>query len=92
MTCNLVESEAIKHLESLYPELVKSGKITFASINLEEASSKAIAEKCKATGQSLLVISGDKRADLTQTGFMYARSQPERYKNEIKSAVDSMIK
>ena len=92
MTCNAVESEAIKHLESLYPELVKSGKITFASINLEEASSKAIAEKCKATGQSLLVISGDKRADLTQTGFMYARSQPERFKNEIKSAVDSMIK
>lgn len=92
VTCNMVESEAIKHLDSLYPELVKSGKITFVSINLEDASNKAIAEKCKATGQSLLVVSGDKRVDLTQAGFMYARSQPEKYKTEIKSAVDSMIK
>jgi hypothetical protein len=39
-----------------------------------------------------LVISGEKRVDLTQAGFMYARSQPEKYKTEIKSAVDSMIK
>lgn len=92
VTCNTVESEAKKHLETLYPELVKDGKITFASINLEEANSKAIAEKCKATGQSLLVISGDKRADLTQSAFMYARSQPDRFKNEIKSAIDPMIK
>jgi hypothetical protein len=92
LTCNTVESEAKKHLETLYPELVKNGKITFASINLEEAESKAIADRSGATGQSLLVVSGDKRADLTRSGFMFARSQPERFKTEIKSAIDPMIK
>lgn len=92
VTCNTVESETKKHLETLYPELVKNGKISFTSINLEEASSKAIAEKCGATGQSLLVVSGNKKTDLTQAGFMYARSQPDKLKAEIKSAIDPLVK
>ncbi|NCA80428.1 MAG: hypothetical protein EOM76_09650 [Sphingobacteriia bacterium] len=92
ITCNAVESETKKHLETLYPELVKNGKISFTSINLEEASSKAIAEKCGATGQSLLVVSGNKKTDLTQAGFMYARSQPDKLKAEIKLTIDPLIK
>lgn len=92
VTCNTVESETKKHLETLYPELVKNGKISFTSINLEEASSKAIAEKCGATGQSLLIVSGNKKADLTQVGFMYARSQPEKLKAELKSTIDPLVK
>lgn len=92
VTCNTVESETKKHLETLYPELVKNGKISFTSINLEEASSKAIAEKCGATGQSLLIITGNKKTDLTQAGFMYARSQPEKLKAQIKSTIDPLVK
>ncbi|MDD2284582.1 MAG: nitrophenyl compound nitroreductase subunit ArsF family protein [Paludibacter sp.] len=92
VTCNTVESETKKHLEVLYPELVKNGKITFTSVNLEEAGSKAIAEKCGATGQSLLVVSGNKKTDLTQAGFMYARSQPEKLKAEIKLTLDPLVK
>ena len=92
VTCNTVESEAKKHVEALYPELVKHGKITFSSINLEDAGSKTIAERCGVSGQSLVVVSGNQKADITQSGFMYARSQPERFKNEIKSAIDRMIK
>jgi hypothetical protein len=92
VTCNTVESETKKHLETLYPELVKNGKISFTSINLEEASSKAIAEKCGATGQSLLIVSGNKKTDLTQAGFMYARSQPEKLKAQIKSTIDPLVK
>lgn len=92
VTCNAVESEAIKHLQALYPEHVKKGTIKFTSVNLEEASSKAIAEKCKVSGQSLLIVSGDSRTDLTQSGFMNARSQPEKFKKDIQSAIDPLIK
>lgn len=91
MTCNTVESETIKSLESLYPVEVKEGKIKFISINLDDDSSKPIAEKCKISGQGLVVMSGDKRKDLTSQGFMYAVRQPERLKKEIKSAVDPML-
>ena len=51
-----------------------------------------MAEKCKAEGQSLLIISGNKRLDLTDTGFMYAKSNPEKLKTELKKAIDPLLK
>ncbi|MFA7142355.1 MAG: nitrophenyl compound nitroreductase subunit ArsF family protein [Candidatus Paceibacterota bacterium] len=92
VTCNAVETETRKALETLYPEMVKNGKVAFTSVNLDEAGSKSVAEKCKASGQSLLVISGNKRTDLTNSGFMYARSQPDKLKAEIKTTIDPLIK
>lgn len=91
MTCNAVEVEAKKAVQSLYPALVKSGKITFKAINLDEASSKAAAEKCAVEGQSLLVISGANRLDLTSQGFMYAVNNPEKLKAELKKTIDPLL-
>jgi len=92
MTCNAVEAESKKAIEALYPALVKSGKISFKGLNLDDESSKSLAKKCGAEGQSLLVMSGNKRIDLTSQGFMYARSNPEKLKAELKNAIDPMIK
>jgi len=92
ITCNAVETESKKAIEELYPEQVKSGKITFKGYNLDEASSAAIAKKCGAEGQSLLVIKGTKKTDLTSQGFMYARSNPEKWKAELKKTIDPLIK
>lgn len=91
MTCNAVEVEAKKALESLYPAQVKSGMITFKSVNLDEASSKTAAEKCAAEGQSLLVMSGGSRVDLTSQGFMYAVSNPDKLRAELKKAIDLLL-
>jgi hypothetical protein len=91
MTCNAVETEAKKAVEALYPAQVKSGKITFTAINLDEPSSKTSAEKCGAEGQSLLVLSGGNRIDLTSQGFMYAVNSPEKLKAELKKAIDPLI-
>ena len=92
MTCNAVEAESKKAIEALYPALVKSGKISFTGLNLDDESSKSLAKKCGAEGQSLLVMNGNKRIDLTSQGFMYARSNPEKLKAELKNAIDPMIK
>jgi len=91
ITCQAVEAESNKSVVELYPELVKKGQVTFTSINLDEDSSKGIAEKCKASGQSLLVISGNKRVDLTSKGFMYAKNSPEKLKEEIESTINKML-
>ena len=90
-TCMAVESESKKAVEALYPEQVKSGMVTFASINLDDKSSKAAARKCKASGQSLLVVSGSKRADLTSKGFMYAKSNPEKLKEALGKAIGEVL-
>lgn len=91
-TCQAVEKESENAIATLYPVQYKSGKITLKSINLDEDGSKAIAEKCKADGQSLLVISGNKRFDITDKAFMYARTSPEKLKKELKKTIDPLIK
>lgn len=91
MTCNAVEVESKKAVTALYPKLVKSGKISFKAINLDDASSKTAAEKCGVEGQSLLIIGGGKRIDLTSQGFMYAINNTEKLKAELKKAIDPLI-
>lgn len=91
MTCNAVEVESKKAVSALYPNLVKAGKITFKAINLDDASSKPAAEKCGVEGQSLLVIGGGKRIDLTSQGFMYAVSNTAKLKAELKKAIDPLL-
>ncbi len=92
VTCQAVETETKNAIASLYPAELKSGKITFRSLNLDEKENLAMAEKCKADGQSLLIISGNNRIDLTDTGFMYAKSKPEKLKSELKKTIDSLLK
>ncbi len=91
MTCNAVESVTKESLEAMYSKLLKSGKITFKSINLDNATNTSLAEKCGAEGQSLLVIGGEKRIDLTTIGFINAVSNPEKLKAELKKAIDPLI-
>jgi len=92
VTCQAVEAESKKAIEALYSAQMKAGKITFASVNLDDTKSEALAERCKVEGQALLVISGAKRVDLTDQGFMYARSKPEKLKVELKRVIDPMLK
>lgn len=92
VTCQAVEAESQKIISTLYPKEMKEGKIEFIGVNLDKKNSKTIARKCKAEGQSLLVISGNKRIDLTEEGFMYAKTKPEKLKAELKKVIDPLLK
>ena len=87
VTCKAVEAEAKKNLEALY-----GTKVSFQSINLEEDANKAIVAKLKIEGQTLLLVKGDTRINLTNEGFLYARNNPEKFKTIIKEKVDGLLK
>lgn len=91
ITCNAVEDVTKKTLAELYPEQQKKHTIVFASVNLDDATSKAVAEKCQAEGQGLILLANGKRIDLTDKGFMYAKSKPEKLKEELKKAIDTLL-
>lgn len=91
-TCLAVEEETRNSLNALYPELVKKGQIVFQSINLEEKAGEALADKLKVAGQSLIIVDGAKITDLTEKGFLYAKSEPAKLKAEIKKAIDPIVK
>ena len=90
-TCLSVEENAKKAVESLYADKVKKGEYSFKGINLDDDGSKSIAEKLGIGGQTLLVVSGNKKIDITDKGFMNAHDL-EKMKEEIKKAVELALK
>lgn len=92
VTCQAVETVSADAVHELYAEEIKEGKVVFRSLNIEDKATEEDAVRAKATGQCLLVISGDTRIDLTSEGFMYARNKPEKLREEIKKAIDPLLK
>ena len=90
-TCRTVENVTRSILEESYPEDMKTGAIAFISINLEEDDNKSLAEKYEVSGQTLLFVSGSRTVNLTNKGFMYARSNPDKLKEDIKKTVDDLL-
>ena len=92
VTCKTVEAEARKNVEMLYADQVKSGKISFTALNLEEATGKSMGEKLGVNSQTLLIVKGDQKINITNEGFLYAVSQPLKFTEVMKSKIDPLIK
>ena len=92
ITCKTVEAEARKNVEMLYADQVKSGKISFTALNLEEATGKAVGEKLGVNSQTLLIVKGDQKINITNEGFLYAVSQPQKFTEVMKSKIDPLFK
>lgn len=92
VTCRTVEAEARKNIEMLYADQVKAGKISFTALNLEEASGKSMGEKLGVNSQTLLIVKGDQKINITNEGFLYAVSQPQKFTEVMKSKIDPLIK
>jgi hypothetical protein len=88
-TCQAVETVTEETLNESYPGEIKSGKITFQSLNIEDDENRALAKSLNISGQALLLVKGDKIKELTNEAFMYARSNPEKLKIEIQQFIDS---
>lgn len=86
MTCKTVEAEAKTDLKELYGD-----KVSFQALNLEDKATQEIAKKLKVSGQTLLVVKNDKQVYLTNEGFLYAVTNPEKFKTIIKEKVDPLV-
>lgn len=91
-TCNAVEEVTKSALNEFYPTQVKSGFITFQSLNIEEKAGETIAKKLKVEGQTLLFVKGTAQINLTDEAFLNARSNPDKFKAKIKEKLDPWMK
>lgn len=92
VTCKTVEAEARKNIEVLYPEQARSGKISFTALNLDEATGKSIGDRLGVNSQTLLIVHGDQKINITNEGFLYAVSQPQKFAEVMKSKIDPLLK
>lgn len=91
VTCRTIEADTKKNLETLYPEQVRTGLLTFQSLNLDEEPSRVIAKQLGVTGQTLLLVKGSQKINLTSEGFLYAVSNPDKFKQIINEKVEFLL-
>ena len=89
-TCLAVEENARNAVAALYPNEVRTGEYSFTSLNLDDAITKEIADKLNVGGQSLMVVHGDKKIDITSSAWLAAHD-PDKMKAEIKSGIDKIL-
>ncbi len=89
-TCLAVEENARKTVEEMFPNEVRAGDYSFESLNLEEAGTREVADKLAMGGQSLVIVHGNKKIDITGAAWLAAHD-PEKMKAEIKSGVDKVL-
>ncbi len=86
VTCKAVEDVSKEAIVELYGET-----ISFTGYNLDEQAGKDKGEDLSISGQTLLIVSGDTKINITNEGFMYARSNPEKLKQIISEKVNSLL-
>jgi len=86
-TCIAVEEETKKAVAELY-----GGKVSFASYDLDEAEGQKKGEAVGVSGQTLVIVNGKNKIDLTNEGFMYAKTNPEELKKILKEKIDPLLK
>jgi hypothetical protein len=90
-TCNAVEDETLMALELFYKENIEAGTIEFTSLNLEEEEGEALAQTLKISGQTLLLVKGETQVNLTNDGFMNARTNPSKFHEILRTQIDNLL-
>lgn len=85
-TCNAVESVSKNAVAELYGD-----KVIFAEYNLDEEAGETKGKELEVSGQTLLIVAGDTKINITNEGFMNARSNPEKLKAIIKEKIDPLL-
>ena len=85
VTCKSVEDVTKNALAELYGD-----NVTFANYNLDEPAGEAKGKEIGVSGQTLLIVNGDTKINITNEGFMNARN-PDNLKAIIKDKVDPLL-
>jgi len=84
-TCKAVESvteEAVQEMDNK--------NVSFTALNVEKTEGEKKAKELGISGQTLLIAGGDKKFNITQEGFLHARSNPEKLKKIIQEKIKSL--
>jgi hypothetical protein len=85
-TCNAVEEVSRTAIEEMYGD-----NVSFAAYNLDEDEGAAKAGQVEISGQTLIVVSGKSKFDITNPGFLNARTNPDKLKQIIKETIDPLL-
>ncbi|MBU2939902.1 thioredoxin [Lacinutrix sp. C3R15] len=95
MTCKAIEANTKYTLDTYFSNELKTDKISFQVINVDEQANEKIAEKFEASGTALYmnVIKNGKenKIDLTEFAFMEGNDQ-KAFSEALKNKIDTQLK
>jgi hypothetical protein len=74
-----------------YKDQMTAGTMEFTSVNLEDDKGKEMAKLLSVSGQTLLITRGDTHVNLTNEGFMNARTNPTKFHEILKTQIDKLL-
>ena len=90
MTCNAIEYT----LDTYFSNDLKTGKITFQTVNVDEEQNESLAEKFEAAGTALIlnvIKNGEEsKIDLTEFAFMNGNNK-EVFSKALKAKIDTAL-
>ena len=91
VTCETVEDNTKLAIDNINKERAGGDAIIYHVLNLDDAATKALADKFKVGGQSLIVTTGEKKVDITGNAFINAKN-PVKIEEEISKATNKLLK
>ena len=95
MTCNAIEENTKYTLDTYFQKEMLDHKITFQTVNVDEAENEEMAIKFEAAGTALflnVIKDGkEKHIDLTDFAFMNGNDQTV-FSKELKALIDTELK
>lgn len=85
-TCTAIENVSKEAITETNNE-----KISFIDYNLDEEAGKAKGNELGISGQTLIIVAGDTKINLTNEAFLNARTKPEVLKSIIKEKIESLL-
>jgi len=85
-TCKAIESEAKQDVQELFGK-----EVSFAAYNLDDAAGEAKGKELGVNSQVLLVVKGSKKINITNEGFLYARTDPGKFKKIIEEKIKPLL-
>jgi len=94
MTCNAIEANTRYTLDTYFKNEMKTGKITFQTVNVDKKENEKLAEKFEAAGTSLYlnVVKNGKEKQINLTDFAFSKGNDKNtFSNELKSKIENEL-
>jgi hypothetical protein len=95
-TCNSIEANTKKTLETSFSKELKEGKIKLTVLNSDEDKNKVLCEKYEAYGATLILVkyaNGKETSEnMTNFAFSYSRNQAEKFMDGLKLKIRELMK
>lgn len=95
VTCEAIEANAKYTVETYFQDEVKSGKVEFKTVNVDDEKNYDLAERFEATGTALFinVIKGGEEQHLDLTNFAFAKGRDkEAFSTELQEKINEQLK